>query len=290
MSKLPFLSAVLFYGFAYSQELIIPSRPDHVAESDFRNGELMLKNAYQQVKEDNNNVLAHDYWNFAIAYYKMGQPKEAVYDFLLKASFTSRKDFCEIVNVYHDHVKGINNAVLYKLLGKEYEALVEDCLASTASEVFDIETYITANNYDKELIHQLADLLRDDQKFRKGKENDLQQRAEVDRMNIKKVETIIAKYGYPGKTLAGEKFDFVVWMVIQHAELEYQEKYLPVIAKAVKEKELDKTPLRMLIDRVYTKKTGLQIFGSQIGVRFLIIIRLKKLDRNMICNPPDTHV
>jgi hypothetical protein len=61
----------------------------------------------------------------------------------------------------------------------------------------------------------------------------------------------------------------VVWLVIQHADLLYQEKYLPLIAKTVEAGELAKVPLRMLIDRIYHKKTGQQIFGSQGGVPFV---------------------
>ena len=36
--------------------------------------------------------------------------------------------------------------------------------------------------------------------------------------------------------------------------------------QAVNDNELQPTPLKMLIDRVWTRNYGLQIFGSQAGV------------------------
>lgn len=45
------------------------------------------------------------------------------------------------------------------------------------------------------------------------------------------------------------------------------EKYLPIVQKAVEDKELDVVPLKMLIDRIYSQKEKYQIFGSQMGVK-----------------------
>jgi len=59
-----------------------------------------------------------------------------------------------------------------------------------------------------------------------------------------------------------------MWAVIQHSNLEMMERYLPVIQKAVKDKELNIVPLKMLIDRFYGLKYGYQIFGSQSGFGF----------------------
>jgi hypothetical protein len=57
-------------------------------------------------------------------------------------------------------------------------------------------------------------------------------------------------------------------MIIQHSNLNSQEKYLAMIHAAVQAGELSEAPLKMLLDRIYTKKTGKQIFGSQLNVPF----------------------
>lgn len=64
----------------------------------------------------------------------------------------------------------------------------------------------------------------------------------------------------------GENYQIAMKIVIQHADLEDQEKYLPIVYQAVKDGELFSSSLKLLIDRVYNKKYGYQIFGSQSGV------------------------
>jgi len=44
------------------------------------------------------------------------------------------------------------------------------------------------------------------------------------------------------------------------------ERYLPVLTQAVRDEELKKTPLKMLVARLYAEKFGYQVFGSQAGV------------------------
>lgn len=260
---------LLISAIAAGQENFIPSRPENISESDYRTGQWILKNSYQQLAEHNYEFVAIDYWNFATAYNKMGQPKELIYDFLFKSRTTDKNKFCEIVLKYHELKKGVDSVVFYKLLGNDYKELVADCSKIVRKEVFDIDDYIRKNKFDKELIYQLNELLEADQKFRNENfKEKLNVQTKADELNMIKAEETINKYGYPGKTMAGNKFDYVIWIVIQHSSLIYQEKYLPLIAKAIEQKELGKTPLRMLLDRIYAKKIGSQIFGSQIGVPF----------------------
>ena len=260
---------LLISAIAAGQENFIPSRPENVSESDYRTGQWTLKNSYQQLAEHNYELVAIDYWNFATAYHKMGQPKEMIYDFLFKSRITDKNKFCEIALKYHELKKEVDSVGFYKLLGNDYKELVADCSKIITKEAFDIDDYIKKNKFDKELIYQLNELLEADQKFRNENfKEKLNEQTKADELNMIKAEETINKYGYPGKTMAGNKFDHVIWIVIQHSSLIYQEKYLPLIAKAVEQKELGKTPLRMLLDRIYAKKTGSQIFGSQIGLPF----------------------
>ena len=259
---------IISWTTTLSQENFIPERPSNVSESDFRNGEQILKNSYQQIAEDDFRIFSSDYWNFATAYYKMGQPKEMVYDYLFKARYTDRKRFCEIVNYYHKSKYGLDSTGFYKLLGEDYRMLVSDCSELASEEFFNIDDYIEKYNYDKLLIYKLNEILEEDQKRRQWKNEDLKKQIEIDDINIIRAEEIIIKYGYPGTKMVGAKFEFVIWIVIQHSALNFQEKHLSLIVKAVEEKQLGKTPLRMLLDRIYSKKTGFQIFGSQVGIPF----------------------
>lgn len=131
----------------------------------------------------------------------------------------------------------------------------------------DIESYALEGGYDIELITELDRITRLDQKYRSP--YNYAQQEPLDMQNIKDIEAIIGKYGYPGRKLVGEKYESTAWAVIQHADLTYQEKYLPFVHKAVQDNQLAEASLKMLIDRIYTKKTDRQIFGSQPGVDFV---------------------
>ncbi|MEE1945495.1 DUF6624 domain-containing protein [Pedobacter sp. KR3-3] len=85
----------------------------------------------------------------------------------------------------------------------------------------------------------------------------------IDSANFKKVESIVSKYGYPGKSLVGEPANTAVFFVIQHTPSQIS-KYYPLIEKAGKEGELPFENVAMMLDRKLTGEGKLQIYGTQI--------------------------
>ncbi|SFN52534.1 hypothetical protein SAMN05421594_3162 [Chryseobacterium oleae] len=83
-----------------------------------------------------------------------------------------------------------------------------------------------------------------------------------DQKNLVKVEKIIEKYGYPGKSMVGEPENYAVWYVIQHSPK--IEKYFPLIKKAADEKELPFRLYAMMMDRKLMYENKEQIYGTQI--------------------------
>lgn len=90
---------------------------------------------------------------------------------------------------------------------------------------------------------------------------------EHDSINMHKVEGIISKYGYPGKTLVGEPTNQAVWYVIQHSNK--IGKYLPLIKEAGKKNEIPFTMVAMMEDRFLMNENKEQIYGTQ-GSRGMI--------------------
>jgi len=84
----------------------------------------------------------------------------------------------------------------------------------------------------------------------------------IDSINIEKVEHILAKYGYPGKTLVGEPENTAVFFVIQHSNK--IPKYYPLIEKAGKSGELPFKYTAMMLDRKLTGEGKEQVYGTQI--------------------------
>ncbi len=85
----------------------------------------------------------------------------------------------------------------------------------------------------------------------------------LDGENIKRVEEIIAKYGYPGKALVGTPENRAAWIVIQHSSPQVIQKYLPMLREAVKNGDLDRQSLALTEDRNLMYQEKKQIYGSQ---------------------------
>ena len=134
---------------------------------------------------------------------------------------------------------------------------------------------------DKDLVRSMKLIVNEDQKYRSEGHDyfikNLEKQTEIDSINIIKIDSLYEQYGtYIGRTLVGESNEYAMWAVIQHASLEKQEYYLPIVQKAVEDFELKDGPFKMLIDRVYSRRYAYQIFGSQQEVELGSKGQLKK--------------
>ncbi len=256
---------------ASSQFSYIPPKPENISESEYRRGRLMLENSYTQTKSAKNGVVASDYWNIAMAYLTMGQPRDSVYNFLLKSRTIDPPGFCKIASYVNKYYGGIENVKFHKELGDQYKQLIDGCssIEIKPSKEIDAFTYAKSGGFNIEIVSELDRILKMDQKFRVQDYNSELQ-TPIDHQNMLDIKKIIDRYGYPGKSLVGERYDFVACAIIQRSNsMEYWDRYLPQISDAVKRGELsDINHLKMLLDRIYIDKIGAQIFGSKAGVPF----------------------
>ncbi len=87
---------------------------------------------------------------------------------------------------------------------------------------------------------------------------------DIDSINIIKVSSILDKYGWLGYKTIGILESDALFFVIQHADSATQEKYLPLLRKAVMGKKENPHHLTMLEDRISLKKNQYQIYGTQV--------------------------
>jgi hypothetical protein len=110
----------------------------------------------------------------------------------------------------------------------------------------------------------------DTDKARQGIEEELQpliqQGQEIDRKNTAWLKEVVAKHGWPGKSLVGRDGAQAAWLLVQHADLDrdFQKKCLPLVAEAVKQGEAQPTHLAYLTDRVYLAEGKKQVYGTQM--------------------------
>lgn len=134
-------------------------------------------------------------------------------------------------------------------------------------------------NLEKPLIAILDTVNQEDQKYRQQIDaidkqfgwNSPQMKAhwkiinEKDSINLIKIMKILDERGWLGADVIGQKGNSTLFLVIQHADLKVQEKYLPMMREAVAHNKASSSSLALLEDRVALRQGKKQIYGSQIG-------------------------
>lgn len=130
---------------------------------------------------------------------------------------------------------------------------------------------------NKPLIQQLDSIYTEDQKYRKqvketatqfgwnSKELKIisQQMQIADSINLIKVKSILDINGWLGIDIIGEAGSNTLFLVIQHADLETQEKYIPLLREAVTKKLANPSDLALMEDRIATRHHKKQRYGTQ---------------------------
>ena len=87
-----------------------------------------------------------------------------------------------------------------------------------------------------------------------------------DSINQIVVLQIIDNYGWMSMNEIGKKGNSALWLVIQHAQLEIQEKYYPIMQAAVGNNKTSKTGLAYLQDRILMRQGKKQHYGTQYKI------------------------
>ena len=88
--------------------------------------------------------------------------------------------------------------------------------------------------------------------------------ASNDSANLVFVNSVVARYGWPGPDIVGRKGDLALFMVIQHADSATQVRYLPILKEVARTGGVEYSELSMLEDRILMKQGQKQIYGSQL--------------------------
>lgn len=102
---------------------------------------------------------------------------------------------------------------------------------------------------------------------------DLARQQVVDRANMQRLSAIIDQFGWPGNRFGGVDNAGVAFMVLQHADLNSQRKYLPVLRTAVAKSDASRADLAMLEDRVLVGEGRAQRYGTQFKSTRPLLLR-----------------
>ena len=87
----------------------------------------------------------------------------------------------------------------------------------------------------------------------------------TDSLNLILVDEILSQHGFPRKEQVGDFGNQAVWLVFQHADLDYQKRFLPQLESAVSRGDIAPVFLALLRDRIDVREGRPQRYGTQIN-------------------------
>lgn len=85
----------------------------------------------------------------------------------------------------------------------------------------------------------------------------------IDTSNTKRMKAIIRRNGWPSPKLVGRDGTEAAFLLVQHADLAFEQQALPLVEKAYREKELSGQSYALLLDRVLVGEGKPQVYGTQ---------------------------
>lgn len=88
---------------------------------------------------------------------------------------------------------------------------------------------------------------------------------EVDGRHLRRVKEIVAKHGWPGRSLVGDDGSHAAWLLVQHAtqDPDFMNRCRGLMERAVKRGEASPKDCAYLIDRVRLQRGKMQLYGTQ---------------------------
>lgn len=228
------------------------------------------------VSNGERNLLAENYDSCLVYYAEAFQIRQtSVLSTLRAAACAHAAGRSELRDVYLDTAFTLN-ASNSQGIYKRYEEF--DFLRGTEFEnLIDARFLAAYPDYDAELAAELAEIRETDQRERRqmravSQEHGFQSaqmdslwklQSYSDSVNTARIIEIFEERGYPGASIVGDQAN-AAFLVIQHADLEIQEKYFDLITGAADDGEVPWRSVALLVDRVRMRQGKAQKYGSQV--------------------------
>lgn len=270
MKKLFIFGCFIFCRMFFSQEFkyfdYIKEAEDLYHQKNFKESALKYDIAYESM---NQLIVQNDLYNAACAWSLAGNSDKA---FLYLDHIVDNR----MIQTWNDPTE------FYKLLinDNDFRTLKSDKRWS----VLVGKAYNRQQDYNKKINNPLADRIRligikdqglrlklDSVRKKSGLNSVFEKELMLkikkqDSLNLFELEDIIKNYGWLGPYEIGYKNNQYLFLVIQHADLKTQKKYLSVLREAVRNGKALPKDLAYLEDRINRRSGIPQIYGSQVYI------------------------
>lgn len=242
----------LLYQILISQNYI-PLRPAEMDSSEYNSWVKTLQKAFY---EDSTGQCNGCKINIYASYYNLKEHKDTVFKYMNIAVSYDPYDACDVIYLANNAFSKLHEDALNPVQWGQIKCVCDSILSTI----------------DHDLVNTLKLMKIDDQKYRKemtNKDNTVLwiKQNILDSVNQFRVDSILLKYKtYPGKNLVGVTYQNALFLIIQHAPLSMQEKYLSLLKEAAKKNQMRKSNLCYIVDRILTAKNLPQVYGTQLNL------------------------
>jgi hypothetical protein len=246
-----------------AQNRYYPIKPDNIEQGTFDYYKNMLDAAYEK----------NDLYVVGIALANMGENKDLVYK-VFNQAVEEKPANCYAVHSFNNLlIQKDFKTTLTKLSLEDWQKLCAKCLILMDSVEFNrihdererihkehnaVFFKIDSSKLNLDLMNRLSEIMKKDQFYRiqmsfatpEQTKELWQKQNEVDEENLKEIEDIIKKYGFPTKYNVGDKCDVAIYVLHHCSDIKIHEKYLSVIEALVAKKELEAGMLNMFKNRI----------------------------------------
>ena len=125
-----------------------------------------------------------------------------------------------------------------------------------------------APRHDAALRRELLAMCDVDQRVRQGFGSQMSaetvaEMQAVDARHTSRMRAIIAKHGWPGRSLVGDDGSHAAWLLVQHADSAFMAQCLPLMERAVEAGQAFGKDYVYLLDRVRMQQGKPQFYGTQ---------------------------
>lgn len=163
-----------------------------------------------------------------------------------------------------------------------YWSLILILAASSAAIINGAQQAVDTPPVNKALQTELVEMKTEDQRYRSELHDQMKQmpssstqpsaaltavfekQGEIDRKNMARLEEIIQRHGWPGKSLVGEEASNAAFLILQHSTLSLQKKYFPLLKDGVARGEVSAGDAALLEDRIRVGGGKKQFYGSHV--------------------------
>lgn len=230
------------------------------ADSLYRNGEIMAAIEEHQKTYVRDSSDYFNLYNLACIYAEIRMPDSAFKYLYIAARLNSVElPLCDpdFIPLYKDKRWGVFENQLISLIQSKYDNPISDIAyakklwlmhAFDQAHYRDINTAEQKINRYSPIVYVLWGI-----------------KEQYNEQNQKDLEVLIAKKGWPKISQVGNSAASAAFLIIQHADLAKQKKYLPIIKKLCEEKEASWGSYALMYDRVQVRENKAQRYGSQVS-------------------------